>query len=137
MDKKNKSSMEKLKDYLNNFLLNDRNNGKIVMLSGAWGAGKTYFWQNKMKSKLLDSLKANNRACIYISLYGKDSLDSLKQEVFIKASSEKSLLSKEVSTFGIDVISSIKNSDLIVGKVAKSFDNINNYRKSTKGKNRL
>ena len=137
------TNKEKLKTYLlldkkkKPFLLDDDNNGKTIMLSGAWGAGKTYFWQNEIEPKLSEKLKEDNRACIYVSLYGKDNLESLKKEVFIKASSENDLLSKEVSTFGMDVISSIKDSDLQIGKVAKAVSNLNSYRKSNKGKNRL
>ena len=135
------TNKEKLQNYLiekeNPFLLDDTNNGKTIMLSGAWGAGKTHFWQNEIEPKLSEKLKENNRACIYVSLYGKDNLESLKKEVFIKASSENDLLSKEVSTFGMDVISSIKDSDLKIGIVAKAVSNFNSYRKSNKGKNRL
>jgi len=97
------SNTEALKKYLidesDGFLLNDDNNGKTIMLSGAWGAGKTHFWQEdilKGKQGLFEQLK--DKACVYISLYGKDSLESIKKEVLIKASldreKEDSLLSQ-------------------------------------------
>ena len=42
------TNKEKLEKYLQPFLLNNINNEKIIMLSGSWGAGKTYFWQNEI-----------------------------------------------------------------------------------------
>ena len=50
-----------LKEYLINeddgFLLNPDNNSKTIMLSGAWGAGKTHFWQNEIEPILSEKLK--------------------------------------------------------------------------------
>lgn len=134
------SNTQKLKDYLigeDGFLLNDMHNGKTIMLSGAWGSGKTHFWQNDLEPKLLEEFKKRDKSCTYISLYGKDSLNALKQEVFIKASSENSFLSKEVATFGFEALSSIEESDLVVGKVLSTAKGLNNYRKTTKGIKRL
>lgn len=45
------ANTQELRDYLidkDPFLLNNDNNGKTIMLSGAWGAGKTHFWQNRL-----------------------------------------------------------------------------------------
>jgi len=46
------SILKVLKEYLvgeDGYLLNDDNNGKTVMLSGAWGSGKTHFWLEDIK----------------------------------------------------------------------------------------
>ena len=130
----------KLKEYLidkeNAFLINDDNNKKTIMLSGAWGAGKTHFWQEEIEPTLKTKLH-KDKACVYVSLYGKDNLDSLKQEVLIKAFSDNQLLSDEVSTFGVDALSSIKDGDFLVGKLIKSGVDYNNSRKSKKGKNKI
>jgi len=135
------STTAELKKYLlekeNAFLLDEKNNGKTIMLSGAWGAGKTHFWQNEIEPELSEKLKTDNRASIYVSLYGKDNINSLKQEIYLKAHSEKKLISEEVSTFGLDALSGIKDSDLFVGKIAKAFADINKYRKANIGTNRL
>ena len=107
------STLKVLKEYLvgeGGYLLNDDNNGKTVMLSGAWGSGKTYFWQNEivrkqskiivnkrkrnkysaseLKEGLFALLKKKKKACVYISLYGKDNVDDIKSEVFTKAYSQ-------------------------------------------------
>ncbi|CAA6815685.1 MAG: Unknown protein [uncultured Sulfurovum sp.] len=148
------SNTEELKKYLlekeGAFLLDENNNGKTIMLSGAWGAGKTHFWQNKITKEdkdkfsseeyeegLFSKLKEKNKACVYVSLYGKDSLDSLKKEIYIKASSETQLLSKEVSTFGFDALSSIKDSDLKIGQALKAIGSLKDKRKNDKGIKRL
>jgi len=151
------TNKEKLEKYLQPFLLNPVNNGKTIMLSGAWGAGKTHFWREEIEREQKKVLKDNkevdkytkeeyeqglhyqlkNKACVYVSLYGKDSLDTLKKEIYIKASSEKELLSEEVSTFGFDAISSIKDSDLKIGKALKAGAGLYNKYKSDKGIKRL
>jgi len=134
------TNTEKLKKYLidrdNAFLINDDNNKKTIMLSGAWGAGKTHFWQEEIEPILKDKLP-NDKACVYVSLYGKDNLDSLKQEVLIKAFSDNQLLSDEVSTFGVDALSSIKDSDFFFGKVVKAGYDLIDSKKKEKGENRL
>jgi len=143
MDEKELSNKEKLENYLlldknkTPFLLDDNNNGKTIMLSGAWGAGKTHFWREEIEPKLAKELKDKKKACIYVSLYGKDNLDTLKKEIYIKASSEKELLSKEVSTFGFDALSSIKDSDLKIGQALNAIGGLYNKHKSDKGIKRL
>ena len=137
------STTKELKEYLINeddgFLLNPDNNGKTIMLSGAWGAGKTHFWQNIIEPRLIKEFR-EDRACVYVSLYGKDSLQNIKQEVFIKASldnNDNEFLSKEVSTFGFEALSSINNSDLKIVKMLSAFGELNKWRKSNKGTKKL
>ena len=131
------SNKENLKHYLiekeNPFLLDENNNGKTIMLSGAWGSGKTHFWQKEIEPALKEKLEEINKTCLYVSLYGKDNLDSLKKEILINASSVDDLLSKEVSSFGFDVLSSIKDSDLKIGQLFKAVSDAIDSGKMTKG----
>lgn len=56
--------------------------GAICMvLSGKWGVGKTYFWQKfaERNSKKL------NKKFAYISLFGKDDIKQIKQEIILQA----------------------------------------------------
>ena len=135
------SNTEELKNYLideaDGFLLNDDNNGKTIMLSGAWGAGKTHFWQNVIEPKLSDKLKKDNKACVYVSLYGKDSLDDIKQEIFLKASTENDYLSEDIEAFGYRALSSISDTDGLIGTIFKTAIDLNEYRKHGKGENKL
>jgi len=104
------STLKVLKEYLigdGGYLRNPDNNGKIVMLSGAWGSGKTHFWQNEIvreqikiqgktrkvnkysakeyKEGLFSILQKKKKACVYISLYGKDNIEDIKSQVFAQA----------------------------------------------------
>ncbi len=124
------SNVVKLKEYLigNNddgYLLSDISNGKVIMLSGEWGSGKTHFWHlsdDSIKSKLDEKEKPN----IYISLYGKSSLQEIENEVFTKAyykskgrdDNKKDVIEKLSSTFSklssyVDDVSPIKVTPVI------------------------
>ncbi|MBU1901927.1 hypothetical protein KKG82_06215, partial [Patescibacteria group bacterium] len=78
------SHIEKLQDYLidknKGYLIRDISKGKIIMLSGLWGSGKTYFWQEKIAN--VENIKKNN---IYISLYGKKSIEDIENEIISKS----------------------------------------------------
>lgn len=56
-----------------------------IMLNGEWGSGKTYFWNNKLRSRL-ESIKINgkNYKTIYMSLYGINSLEEISKKIFIE-----------------------------------------------------
>jgi hypothetical protein len=103
------SNTEELKKYLlekeNPFLLDENNNGKTIMISGAWGAGKTHFWQEEIEPKLSKKLKNNNKACVYVSLYGKENIETLKNEILFKAyesiKEENKLKKRAISAFGM------------------------------------
>jgi len=97
------SFIKQLKDFLtkdeNSFLEKNDNFGKIIMISGVWGSGKTFFWKNEV----VNSLKKPN---IYISMYGKDSIDSIQQELLMKVinlnkktNNETDVISKTYSVF--------------------------------------
>jgi len=104
------SNKERLENYLlkkNAFLLDEKNNGKTIMLSGVWGAGKTHFWKEEIAKEqekiqkngeevdkytleeynqgLHSKLKEKEKACVYVSLYGKTSIESIELDVYMKA----------------------------------------------------
>ena len=51
------SNQKRLEEYLVGnkkekelgYLKSDISNGKVIMLSGKWGSGKTHFWKNKIE----------------------------------------------------------------------------------------
>ena len=77
------------------------------MISGAWGAGKTHFWKNEIEKELAEKLKKKEqeKACVYVSLYGKESIDAIKDETLFKAyesiKDENQLKKKAISAFGV------------------------------------
>ena len=130
------ANADELKKYLKKFLLDNNHNGKTIMLSGTWGSGKTHFWQNEIEPSVKKALEEDNRACVYVSLYGKESLKDIKSSVYISANG-KEIISKEVSTFGLDILSAIKDSDLKIAKMVNTGSGIIDKFKIKKGINRL
>lgn len=126
------SNIEKLKDYLvgsKGYLLDDKlSNGKVIMLSGAWGSGKTHFWKNKIEPKLDKS--------IYISLYGKKSISDIENEVlsksFLSDFSDEDI--KNISTFG-NIAKNIVS--IIAPKIGEKLEEAKTNLVNNFGKNAL
>jgi len=73
-----KNMNELIKEYLNYYT-----NLKIppkfaVLIKGDWGSGKTYFINNYIS----ELEKQKQKKCYYISLYGKNSLNDINNELF-------------------------------------------------------
>lgn len=68
-----------------------------VMLNGEWGSGKTYFWNNKLRSRL-ESIQVNGKhyKTIYMSLYGINSLEEISKKIFIETNP---MISKTLKKF--------------------------------------
>ena len=86
------SNQEKLKNYLlgkddkDGYLKSEISNGKVIMLSGKWGSGKTHFWQNLIASdEFKKELKEKSQVYSYISLYGKSSIEEIENDIFSQA----------------------------------------------------
>lgn len=101
------TNQERIKEYLvgeNGYLKSDISNGKVIMLSGAWGSGKTRFWQNKIASdELKKELKNKREVYSYISLYGKTTIEEIENDIFSQAYSTaiggENFITKGFSTF--------------------------------------
>jgi hypothetical protein len=89
------------------------------MINGEWGSGKTYFWNNKVKSKIETSdINGKRYKTIYMSLYGISNLDDISKKIFIEMnpnlnkSIKKVLESRNISSIpeyvktGIDMANS-------------------------------
>jgi hypothetical protein len=84
-----KSNQQRLEEYLigneKSYLKDDISNGKVVMLSGKWGSGKTYFWKNIIEKDLIEFQTKNQKAYIYTSLYGNTSIDKIEDNIYAQA----------------------------------------------------
>ena len=68
-----------------------------IMINGEWGSGKTYFWNNKIKSKI-DSMQIHGKkyTTIYMSLYGISNLEEISKKIFIETTQ---LMDKNLKKF--------------------------------------
>ena len=138
------TNQERIEEYLiaeNGYLKSNISNHKIIMLSGKWGSGKTFFWKNKIVEELNKDKKIPNH---YISLYGKKSIEEIENEIFLKIfesvdsfeSREKAVkLSKNV----VNLLSSFSSAvnffgvNLDISKVSdKPFDKLEEILKNNK-----
>ncbi|BAK74519.1 P-loop NTPase fold protein [Arcobacter sp. L] len=104
MGKSNQKSLEKYLIGENGYLKTDISNGKVIMLSGKWGSGKTFFWKNLIATdELKKELSDKNSAYSYVSLYGKSSIEEIENDIFAQiyfsAIGGDNLVTKTFSTF--------------------------------------
>jgi len=71
---------EQLKNIFNNLIVKNakKDEGLVISLSGDWGSGKTYFWKD-----IVSGLARQDKS-VYISLFGKESLDDIKKSILLK-----------------------------------------------------
>lgn len=70
--------------------LKDKDSDYALMINGAWGSGKTYFIKNTLKAKIekvecpiqKDNDKKKTYQQIFVSLYGVESIDEIKERIF-------------------------------------------------------
>lgn len=69
-----------VKQSIEEFISNNENN--LMIIKGDWGVGKTFYWQNIIKeASKKKTIGKKNYA--YVSLFGIDNLDSLKEKILI------------------------------------------------------
>ncbi|MFW3352929.1 P-loop NTPase fold protein [Aliarcobacter butzleri] len=138
------TNQERIEEYLiaeNGYLKSNISNHKIIMLSGKWGSGKTFFWKNKIIEELNKDKKIPNH---YISLYGKKSIEEIENEIFLKIfESVDSFESREkvvkLSKNVVNLLSSFSSAvnffgvNLDISKISdKPFDKLEEILKNNK-----
>jgi hypothetical protein A6014_06421 len=61
--------------------------GTCIILDGEWGVGKTTFWKNFSDTKF-------NEKSVYVSLFGKESIQEIKQEISLKFYRKNKIVSR-------------------------------------------
>ena len=99
------------------------------MISGAWGAGKTHFWQNEIEKELAEKLKEKEKACVYVSLYGKESISEIKSTIYREA--YKSIVGEDIVSKGAELITDVA---IILGKGknVEAYSKLNDKSKNDK-----
>lgn len=77
---------EELTAYIKNYLENDKTRSAI-MLTGAWGRGKSYYIQNVLANELN---KCNYDIAI-VSLYGLKTIAELNKSIYLELRAKKTL----------------------------------------------
>ena len=82
------SNQKRLEKYLigeDGYLRKEISNGKVIMLSGKWGSGKTFFWKNIIEKELIQNQTEKQKAYVYSSLYGNRTLDKIEDNIYAQA----------------------------------------------------
>ncbi|MDP3266856.1 MAG: P-loop NTPase fold protein [Sulfuricurvum sp.] len=77
---------EEITKKLNKILTTDNKDGLVVSIDGKWGIGKTVFWKEYVKNVLIFDKKYSQNDIAYVSLFGQDSIESIKSEILLKVS---------------------------------------------------
>lgn len=121
---------EELTSYIKNYLENDKTRSAI-MLTGAWGCGKSYYIQNTLAPALI---KDSVNRCIVVSLYGLKNLEALSKSIYLEVRAKalfkksetvsaakifgKTIIKGVASFFGVDI--NVSEDDL--NKLYQSID---------------
>jgi len=73
------SNRQQIEDALKRLIFDD-DREFVTMLSGEWGIGKTYFWDQFKKENLKD------KHVVYVSLFGKNSLKDIETSIILELS---------------------------------------------------
>lgn len=105
--------------------LNNEKSDYAIMVSGAWGSGKTYCWRNTIKGLILDK----GFRPIYISLIGVKSEDVLRQNIYEKInpfyrSSKKTEISYEAEMMERRINKDVSDIPNIPKNIVFCFDDL-------------
>ncbi|WP_454951388.1 hypothetical protein [Campylobacter showae] len=73
-----KNEIDKIKEKLIQIFKDE--SAVCTTINGKWGVGKTYFWHKFVE----DNSKELNKSFVYISLFGKDSISQITQEIILQ-----------------------------------------------------
>jgi tRNA A37 N6-isopentenylltransferase MiaA len=75
-------NIKDIKTYILDYISKYHGQGNILALSGEWGGGKTYFWQNHIAPNISNEKDLDKQ--LYISLYGIQSIDKIENIIATK-----------------------------------------------------
>ena len=94
---------KELNDYIKHYLERDKTQSAI-MLTGAWGSGKSYYIEHELVP-FLNKLERNK--CVVVSLYGLESLVDISKSIYIELRKPAVVKQTEKSTAGMIVAKNI------------------------------
>ncbi|WP_221986994.1 hypothetical protein [Rhizobium laguerreae] len=112
-------STERVRQEIARFLANER--AEVLCVRGNWGTGKTYTWNTALSvaAKTVGALTSDRYA--YVSLFGLNSLEDLKKEVFHntvpRSSIGKDFSAEDVKAVYDDVRQLMKTGTTLIGRL--------------------
>lgn len=102
-----KTEKELLESSLKNLLV-DKTESVVISIKGSWGIGKSFFWDKFAKKHIIGKsvpcYKYNKKNLkikyAYVSLFGKTSLEGIKQDIICQISTISKHVSKLKEKFG-------------------------------------
>lgn len=107
------------------YVLSHNTENKSFLITGSWGIGKTYFFQNELKQRI----ENNGYIVIEISLLGIKDIFSLKDKILIEyfSKTDKNILSDSFRTFR-KKLSSFFNKKKIIETLRAVKESINSVK---------
>jgi len=110
--------VETLKKQLNYFLFK-YDKPIVISLQGYWGIGKTYFWNDYIKSK-----SKEDKQVVYISLFGINKLDDIKSKIILSISKREKIAKKIKKILGTSRLLGVELSSVLSIIDKKSIEDI-------------
>lgn len=106
---------KELNDYIKHYLERDKTQ-RAIMLTGAWGSGKSYYIEHELVP-FLNKLEKDK--CVVVSLYGLESLADISKSIYMELRKPEVVNQTEKSTAGMIVAKNIMKN--VVGMVGIDF----------------
>lgn len=104
-----KNEIDKIKEKLIQIFKDE--SAACTTINGKWGVGKTYFWHKFVE----DNSKELNKSFVYISLFGKDSINQITQEIILQTYKKYKMVHNFLDKF------KKSNIDKIIDKFTSNF----------------
>lgn len=104
-----KNEIDKIKEKLIQIFKDE--SAACTTINGKWGVGKTYFWHKFVE----DNSKELNKSFVYISLFGKDSINQITQEIILQTYKKYKMVYNFLDKF------KKSNIDKIIDKFTSNF----------------
>lgn len=121
-EKMSQSIVESIKDFIK-----QEETNYALLLNGAWGSGKTYFWENNLVGEIKKIPAIKNESdkkykTVYVSLYGLSSIIDVEKKILLNLylNKNKILKNEKVAKWASMLLSGFKEVE-ILGVSANSF----------------
>ena len=82
--------------YIKHYMNKDMCKGAI-MLTGAWGTGKSFF----VKNELAPAISRDNKKCVLVSLYGMKNISEISKDIYFDLRAKKYISDSEKVVAGV------------------------------------